>query len=298
MKRLALGALFLLVGAGIGAGVLTFMGLRPRLPLRVKPCRACPLPSGTAEREDDEGHAKLGPAEPGDWRFRFHEAPQSFEEYRSGPLNWKCSHRTTFYLQPLGGAGAEYRETLERMRLYAEAFFGVPAKVLDPLPMFEDTLEAKRGQYDAERIIDRLSARLPPDALVCMAITDQDLYVPGLNFVFGVGHPGLRSGAYSLKRYETEDVPLFTRRSLKLLSHEAGHILSIDHCVTYACVMQGANSLEEDDRHPMHLCPIDLQKVLWNAGLDRRERYRKLLPLYREWGCKSEADWVSRRLGP
>ena len=124
----------------------------------------------------------------------------------------------------------------------------------------------------------------------------KDLYVPGLNFVFGVGHAGLRCGAYSLTRYEIEDPTVFTRRSLKLLSHEAGHIISINHCTTYACVMQGANSLPEDDSHPMHLCPIDLQKVLWNSGMDRRQRYEKLLLLYAEWNLPGEATWVGLKL--
>src|SRR5262249_28260850 len=155
-----------------------------------------------------------------------------------------CPHRTTFYIQPLGDAGSRYREVMERMRVYAEAFFGVPAKVCDPIPMFEDTFDEKQKQYDADRLIKRLAKRRPHDALVYIGITDKDLVVQGLNFVFGVGERRLRSGVYSLLRYETDDVPLFTRRSLNLLAHEAGHIVSIDHCVNYSCVMQGANSLE------------------------------------------------------
>jgi len=296
MKSLVRGALFLLLGAGIGAAILFGCGYRFRLPARAKACDGCPAPSATAELESDAGHTKLGPPLPGEWRHSFREAPQSFEDYRSGPLNRKCSHRTTFYLQPLGGAGTRYRETLERMRRYAEAFFGVPAKVLDPIPIFEDAYASKRGQYDAETIISRLSERRPADALVYMGIAEKDLYVPALNFVFGVGHPGLGCGAYSLTRYETDDPAVFTRRSLKLLSHEAGHILSMNHCVTYSCVMQGANSLPEDDRHPMHLCPIDLQKVLWNGGMDRRQRYEKLLALYAEWDLSVEATWVGLQL--
>ncbi len=297
--RVLRGAVFLLIGVAIGGGILAAFGRRPLriIPPRSNPCTACPHPSGTPELEGEEGHAKLGPPKPGDWRYHYHEAPQGFEDYCADLINWKCAHRTTFYLQPLGGASARYGDTLERMRTYAEAFFGVPAKVLAPIPMFEETLDPKRKQYEADQIIGWLAERRPADALVYMGITEKDLYVQGLNFVFGVGERGVRSGVYSLTRYETDDAADFTRRSLKLLSHEAGHILSINHCVTYACVMQGANSLEEDDSHPMHLCPIDLEKVLWTSGMDRRERYRQLLPLYERWGCRNEAEWVSRKLG-
>jgi hypothetical protein len=30
--------------------------------------------------------------------------------------------------------------------------------------------------------------------------------------------------------------------------------------------------------------------------MDRKERYRKLLPLYQKWECVDEAGWVARRL--
>jgi archaemetzincin len=255
---------------------------------------AQPAPQAAA---DDEGFEKLGPAKPGEWRSSFHEAPQSFEQYVAGPLNRRSEKRTTFYIQPLGGAATRYREMLERMRAHSEAYFGVPAKVLAPIPMIEETYRAERRQYNASQIIQHLTGQVPDDALVFIGITEKDLYSSGLNFVFGEASLHFRCGVYSLTRYETDDLPLFTRRSLQLASHESGHILSIHHCVTYSCVMQGGNSLAECDRQPLHLCPIDLQKVLWNTGVERNDRYRRLEALYREWGCKNEADWVSKRLG-
>jgi archaemetzincin len=247
---------------------------------------------------DEEGFTKLGPPKPGEWRYAFKEAAQSYEKYVAGPVNKKSDARTTFYIQPLGSAGKGYKDVLERMRLYAEAFFGVPAKVLDPIPMFEEALQARRSQYDSTLIINLLADRVPKDALVYIGITDKDLFSEGLNFVFGEASLNWKCGVYSLVRYQTKDDALFTRRSLNLLAHESGHILSIEHCVAYACVMQGANNLREDDGHPMHLCPIDLKKVLWNTGMDRDDRYRKLLALYQKWGLKAEADWVTKRLKP
>ena len=247
-------------------------------------------------QEDEEGFQKLGPPKPGEWRDHFKEPAQSYEKYVAGPVNRKSERRTTFYLQPLGNAGTTYKEMLERMRLYAEAFFGVPSKVLEPIPLFEAAYVAKRSQYNASRIIEKLADQIPKDALVYIGITDKDLFSEGLNFVFGEASLSWRCGVYSLVRYQAKDETLFTRRSLNLLAHESGHILSIEHCVTYACVMQGANNLREDDGHPMHLCPIDLRKVLWNTGMDRDDRYRKLQALYKKWDLKTEAEWVSKRL--
>ena len=37
-------------------------------------------------------------------------------------------------------------------------------------------------------------------------------------------------------------------RSLKVLSHEAGHMFSLHHCTRFECLMNGSNSLDEMDR--------------------------------------------------
>lgn len=247
--------------------------------------------------KDEEGFERLGPAQPGEWRHRFKEPLQTFESYSGGLVNRKSAQRSTFYLQPLGEAGDHYREILDRMRVYAEAFFGVPAKILPPIPLLESAFAPERNQYNASRLIGHLADRVPADALIYVGIADRDLYSEGLNFVFGEGSLHQRSGVYSLVRHgDPAQLARFTRRSLDLLAHESGHILSIEHCVTYKCVMQGANTLLESDSHPMHLCPIDLEKVLWNTGMDRMDRYRKLLALYRQWELGPEAAWVQARL--
>ncbi|MBV8881416.1 MAG: hypothetical protein JO332_15730 [Planctomycetaceae bacterium] len=284
--------------AAVWAAVLYFGILRPLWRRsQAAECAYCPAPTRLPGREDEEGFTRLGAARPGDWRWTFHEPEQTFEGYIGGLVNRKCEHRSTFYLQPLGQASLRYRETLERMRRHAEAYFGVPARILDPVPLPDSAYAERRDQYDATRIINDLADRHPPDAIAYMGITEKDLYSAGLNFVFGEGSLHLRCGVYSLHRFETDDPTLFLRRSLKLLSHEAGHILSIHHCTVWSCVMDGANNLAEADRQPLHLCPVDLRKVLWNTGADRDERYRRLHALYQDWGLKPESDWVAHRLG-
>lgn len=55
---------------------------------------------------------------------------------------------------------------------------------------------------------------------------------------------------------------LWLSRFCRTASHELGHCFGIDHCIYYACVMQGSASLREDVRQPPYLCPVDLAKVL------------------------------------
>lgn len=243
----------------------------------------------------EEGFELQARPKPGEWLHEFPEAEQSVADYQAGRPNRKTSERFLFYIQPLGAAAERHPVLLERMRAYAEAFFGLEARLLPAIPLDEATYVPTRRQYNSTRLIERLAERAPADALVYAGFTTEDLFSPGLNYVFGEGSPRKRAGIYSLHRYGTPDPALFLRRVLKLLSHEAGHILSIHHCVRYRCVMQGANSLAEHDAHPAHLCPDDLQKLRWATGVDPRVRYGRLLDFYEMAGLEEEAAWTRGR---
>ncbi len=77
---------------------------------------------------------------------------------------------------------------------------------------------------------------------------------------------------------------LWLGRVCRTASHELGHCFGIDHCMYYACVMQGSSSLIEDARQPPYLCPVDLAKLLHATGADPSERYQALLAFCNEHG--------------
>ena len=70
---------------------------------------------------------------------------------------------------------------------------------------------------------------------------------------------------------------LWLGRVCRTASHELGHCFGMEHCVYYACSMQGSSSLSEDDRQPPYLCPVDLSKMLHASGASAEERYRVVL---------------------
>ena len=238
----------------------------------------------------EEGFERLAPPRKGEWRALFREKEQTFEEYVARCANRASAGRRAFVLQPLGDVADRCGTTLDRMVDYAAAFFGLEVRRALPLPLFEKAYVGTRGQYNSSMILGDLADRAPADAVVTLGIADVDLFARGKKFVFGEGSLDGRAGICSLSRLDSSE-----RRALKLMTHEAGHLLSIAHCVTHRCVMQGSNSLEESDGHPLHLCPEDLRKLEWNCGVDRRERYRRLEAFYRTMGWEAEAHWIAAR---
>jgi archaemetzincin len=238
----------------------------------------------------DKGFERLPPPRRGEWRSLFHEPPQSVDDYVARCANRRTPGRGAFLLQPLGSVAVRAPETLARMAEYAAAFFGLEARVLAPLPLPESAHVFPRDQHRSSDLLAHLASRVPAGALVYLGITDRDLFAPGKKFVFGEGSLESRTGVCSLARLEGSD-----RRALKLMTHEAGHILSIAHCTAWRCVMQGSNTLEESDGHPLHLCPDDLRKLAWNTGVDILSRYRALAAMYTRLGWQEDALWAGER---
>ncbi|GKT44248.1 archaemetzincin-2 [Colletotrichum spaethianum] len=69
------------------------------------------------------------------------------------------------------------------------------------------------------------------------------------------------------RRAEEEDLRgMWFARVARTAAHEVGHCLGLDHCVYYACVMQGTSGLGEDGRQPPYFCPVCEAKFVWGLG--------------------------------
>ncbi|KAL4737326.1 hypothetical protein BDV11DRAFT_206849 [Aspergillus similis] len=86
---------------------------------------------------------------------------------------------------------------------------------------------------------------------------------------------------------------LWRYRILRTVSHELAHCFGLDHCVYYACIMQGSASLAEDARQPPYLCPVDLAKVLAATGSSGQKRDQALLEYCEQPGTKENAHFAA-----
>jgi archaemetzincin len=95
---------------------------------------------------------------------------------------------------------------------------------------------------------------------------------------------------------------LWLGRTCRTAAHELGHCFGMDHCVYYACSMQGTGSIREDARQPPYLCPVDLAKLLHETKGTAEKRYQALLDFCERPGNKGThffapfAAWLRGRM--
>ena len=77
-------------------------------------------------------------------------------------------------------------------------------------------------------------------------IVSEDIFVRGMNFVFGVAKPG--KGAV-LSTCRLDSLNMIKKEAI----HEMGHVFGLQHC-SNKCVMQFSNSVNEAKKKPAGLC--------------------------------------------
>lgn len=227
---------------------------------------------------------------PGDWLTTFPEPGQTFEEYlRSDPVR-PSAERRTLYVQPLGEFTTAQRRIVALAADFMSHFFNLPVKLLPEQVIPSIPAEARRVHPEwgdrqilaAHITMKVLRPVLPADAVALIAFTSSDLYPGGdMNYVFGQASFRERVGVWSLYRLGKPDADernfrLTLLRTLKIATHETGHMFSIKHCTKYECVMSGTNSLHETDRRPLDACPECMAKICWATNTSPRERYARL----------------------
>lgn len=106
--------------------------------------------------------------------------------------------------------------------------------------------DQRRKQYRAEEVLDYIATLRKYEKTYVFGVIDADGYVKGLNFVFGVAYPHMGAVVF-LQRLKTQSKELFLLRTRKEVLHELGHVLGLEHCKQFGCVMNFSNSVYEVD---------------------------------------------------
>lgn len=117
----------------------------------------------------------------------------------------------------------------------------------------EKSYSPGRRQYHSTTVLKDIEIVRPKGFSPMLCVTEIDLYVPGLNFVFGEADPSSKVAIISLARLRQEFYGLHPNKELLHLRankegiHEIGHTYGLGHCTNPKCIMYFSNSISDTD---------------------------------------------------
>ena len=132
--------------------------------------------------------------------------------------------------------------------------FDAPSRRWGPDPLPRGAYDEPRGQYSSRELLAWIAARAPHDGTKVLAITDVDLFIPVLTFVFGEAQLGGRAAIVSMWRLASPSASVMRARLLKESVHELGHTFGLVHCTLPACVMTRSPGVPAVDAKSDRLC--------------------------------------------
>ncbi len=160
-------------------------------------------------------------------------------------------------LLPIGPVDADLLEWLGQ-ELHDK--FRMPAEIILPAldPAF--ALHVERQQYHSSEILASMQRYINSNTWRLLGVTQLDLYIPILTFVFGEAQMGKASAIVSYHRLQQQfyglpkDIDLLANRLLIESVHELGHTLRLTHCHDYQCAMAPVHAVEWIDIKDSGFC--------------------------------------------
>ncbi len=133
------------------------------------------------------------------------------------------------------------REILKQKTILS-GYFEIDRHLYNPL----------RQQYNAMSIIDQMVESGERNSNQMFLLVDIDIYVQGVNYVFGLADPVRRTALVSTYRLAGEN---FDARLAKETVHELGHVFGFQHCPVPECVMFFSHTVTDTDHKLSDFCP-------------------------------------------
>jgi archaemetzincin len=149
------------------------------------------------------------------------------------------------YVQPLGGELPAADVALVREAL--SGILGIETRLSPRAELPAAAYYPPRRRYRAEKLLDFLDGRLPPDAARILGLTGVDISTTkGAVFDWGLLGLGRLDGASSVIsefrcRMRARGPAHARERLAKVAVHEAGHTLGLPHCPNHGCLMEDAD---------------------------------------------------------
>jgi archaemetzincin len=175
---------------------------------------------------------------------------------------------TIAYIAALGKLESHVLDTVEKGLIQA---LGVQVIRLDPLDEPLYAFDADRRQYSSVKILQQLTRHGCVNHARLLGLTEVDLFMPTLSFVFGQARLGGNAAIVSLARLRQEfyylppQAHLLEARARKECIHEMGHTFGLTHCSDPRCPMSIATSIQQVDSKGelfCATCAVQLRNIL------------------------------------
>lgn len=192
---------------------------------------------------------------------------------------------------------------LNALKEFLEIYFDLIVLVEDGLNLSNKFKLDTNDSIDAINTLSILKTFKEKNSFSTVAITTCDL-THNESFVFGLSDQELQVCVVSLFRYvldlktndgRVNDMDLL-KKTCSVICHEIAHTFGLEHCIYYRCIMNGSNTIEEDDKLPIYLCPICFRKLHFLLNFDIEKRYLNLFKYCEKYEFKSESNWYQKRL--
>lgn len=228
---------------------------------------------------------------------------KSLVDYIKSKPNKPSEEKNVIYLLPFGNMKPEIDSIIQNNVEYLEAFFQLPVKVL-PEVTFEEILknakiktrlvpeddyyyfskmkgevphtENLREQIEANSFMNEYMLKnKPKNAVVVLGITEQDIYTPKYNYLFGSS--SLKDGVGVVSTYRLVDYGPETENTIrKVTSKQITNMFSIENVKDYECLLNFHNNIESQINGKYYLSPRALEKLKYAIGFNYDKRFKEL----------------------
>jgi archaemetzincin len=164
---------------------------------------------------------------------------------------------SVLYIVPVGPVPERVLQWIENA---ASEWFPLPVRRLPQLSIPPSAYDERRKQYQSVEIMKMLAQNAPRDASRFLGVTEVDLMIPMLSFLFGQAQLDGPIAVVSLCRLRQtfyglpEDDSLLQERVVKEALHELGHTFGLAHCPDRMCAMSLATHVELVDAKAEQFC--------------------------------------------
>jgi archaemetzincin len=164
---------------------------------------------------------------------------------------------SVLHLLPVGTVDGSLLVELRRGLANA---FNVRCDIIKPALDPEFAFHPERVQYHSTELLQRLEGEVRSDCWRLLGVSQVDLFMPILTFVFGEAQIDNKCAVVSTHRLQQEfyglpsDRQRVHERLLKEAVHELGHTLGLMHCHDYGCAMAASHSVEWIDIKSREFC--------------------------------------------